>query len=169
MCKSQALTHWVSQGYMTKKLKLTAVSSGSNLVLDMVVPEFSFAGRKNPIATSPITRIISSRFASLAKGNTDPKALSKLYLRANKEMVIRFGLNKKVKISKNLSGDEVPTLEEIPINWNDPKDLYSVSYLSVLAGFSQLASSHKQGSTVSVGDVNSIIEVFAKDASDGVF
>ena len=135
----------------------------------MLVPETSLEGRKNPLATSPLSRIVASRFAHLAKGNTDSQELLKLYRRASKEMVIRFGLNKKAKLSKNLSGDEVPTLEEIPINWNDPKDPYAINYLTVLAGFSQLASSQKQGSTVSASDINSIIEVFAKDASDGVF
>jgi len=145
------------------------VPSDSGLVLDMLVPETSLEGRKNPLATSPLSRIVASRFAHLAKGNTDSQELLKLYRRASKEMVIRFGLNKKAKLSKNLSGDEVSTLEEIPINWNNPKDPYAINYLTVLAGFSQLASSQKQGSTVSASDINSIIEVFAKDASDGVF
>ncbi len=155
--------------YDEKTKSDVSVPASSGLTLDMVVPETNLEGRKNPLATSPISRIVASRFAHLAKGNTDSKELVKLYRRASKEMVIRFGLNKKAKLSKNLSGDEVPTLEEIPINWNDPKDPYAISYLSVLAGFSQLASSQKQGSTVSASDINSIIEVFAKDASDGVF
>jgi hypothetical protein len=73
-------------------------------------------------------------------------------------MVFCFGLNKKIKVSKNLSGDE------IPIKWKDPKDPYAVTYLSVLVGFSQLANSQKQGFVVSA-----VIEVFVKDASDGLF
>ena len=158
-----------SRLYDEKTRSDLVVPSDSRLVLDMVLPETSFVGRRNPVATSPISHIIASRFANLAKGNSDPKQLTRFYQRASKEMVIRFGLNKKVKLSKNLSGDEVPTLDELPINWNDPQDPYAINYLAVLAGFSQLAYSQKQSSTVSANDIYSVIEVFAKDASDGVF
>ncbi len=144
------------------------VSTENDLTLVNIVPEYSFTGRRLSLGVTPISRMLLGRMEALAAGNTDPQALARAYRSASKEMVIRFNLNRRSS-TRSISDSGVPSLEELNINWNDPKDESTLQFLTVLAGFSQLANDFKKGNIVTPKDVEALVESFAADAKDGKF
>jgi hypothetical protein len=180
----QPSTDGLSKMYDEKTKSDIAIAPNSDFVLTNIFPEDKLAGSaRSNNAISPFSRMISNRFANLmasSKGSISPSELNK---KASKEVVIRFGLNaglsssssntRNIGLAKNstgvIDGDNFPELSDLNIDFKNLENPLTAKYVAILAGFSQLATQYKKGSAVSVSDVDSVIESFAKDFADGVF
>lgn len=157
-----------------------AVSSSSSLKMVTVIPESRLVNntRKNTLA-SPFSRLISQRLQALVKEAGSSADIDRLYKKASKEAVIRFGLNTGLSVSSGkesagtkaaaISAADYPELDDIDIDLKNPDSPLTAKYISVLAGFSYLANQTKTGSTSSAADVDKVITAFASDFEDGLF
>ncbi|MDX1959808.1 MAG: DUF1554 domain-containing protein [Leptospiraceae bacterium] len=119
---------------------------------------------------SPFSRIVTKRVNFLAK-QTSGSDISQLVRRANKEVVIRFGLNQGLTLtnSRDVNDKDYPELDDLTIELSKPNSPLTSKFISVLVGFSQLANKNKKGTSLSIEDLESIIEAFAVDFEDGKF
>ncbi|HNN06267.1 MAG TPA: hypothetical protein PKN56_22120 [Leptospiraceae bacterium] len=160
---------------------------------------------KKKINITPFSRIAASRITELLKTNTDSSKLEAQVVRGNKEATIRFNLNKKytaksvrtkqssvtgrnVTISKNrrnflkqfksVSDKDYPDLNDIEMNFDDPRDPIAQNARVLLAGFSKLANktsdkvvvvNDKKIPDVQGSDVEDVIKAFSDDMADGKF
>lgn len=158
------------------------VPSNSSFQLTKVIPESKIKNNNmNNAHISPFSKMATKRFQSLVKqadSYTDPTLL---YRKASKEIVIRFGLNTGLSAlstrsilnrrapGATLSDDLYPELEDILFDLEDPASPLSAKFTSIQAGFSQLANTYKNGSSLAVEDIDSITEAFTADFEDGLF
>ncbi|MBL0263645.1 MAG: DUF1566 domain-containing protein [Leptospiraceae bacterium] len=167
--------------YDEKSGKDLPVPSTSDFKLVSILPESKFSGnaKKNALI-SPFSKLLSKRMETLIKQAGEGADVSALYKKASKEVVIRFGLssglssasqkNKRLlEIRPSILDSDYPELDDLVIELDNPNSPISAKYLSVLAGFSQLANSYKKETEVKVTDVDSVINAFASDFEDGVF
>ncbi|HMV78892.1 MAG TPA: DUF1566 domain-containing protein [Leptospiraceae bacterium] len=157
-----------------------SVASSSSLKLVSVLPESRLQNntRKNMLA-SPFSRLISQRLQALVKEAGSSADIDKLYKKASKEAVIRFGLSSGLSVSSGksftdtkaaaVSATDYPELDDIEIDLKKPDSPLTAKYLSVLAGFSYLANQTKTESKPSASDIDKVITAFASDFEDGLF
>jgi hypothetical protein len=154
------------------------VLTGSKFALTTIIPESKYYTKRNSV-TSPFSRLAARRIQFLAGKETNPD-LEKIYRKASKEIVIRFGLNNGLGTStvgirnfetKNtaLSDSNYPDLDDIIVELEKPNSPISKKFISILVGFSQLASKFKSGAVLSIEDIDAIIDAFAIDFEDGIF
>jgi hypothetical protein len=152
--------------------KLNAdVSVTDPLNLINIVSENSFSGSKRSgIFLSPFSKMLTDRVQILRKEAGQSSDMKRIIQRASKEVVIRFGLNKGFSskfVSKQLSDSDYPELNDIPLGTSNTDE--SKKFLTLLAGFSQLANKNKSGTSLTSKDIESVITSFSEDFSDGVF
>ena len=160
---------------------------------------------KKKINITPFSRIASARITELLKTNTDSSKLEAQVVRGNKEATIRFNLNKKysaksvrtktssvtgksvtiskskrnfLKQFKSVSDKDYPDLNDIEMNFDDPRDPIAQNARVLLAGFSKLANktadkveveNGQKKSIIQGSDVEEVIKAFADDMADGKF
>jgi hypothetical protein len=155
--------------YDEKSERYISLSADSQFRLTSIYPEDKVQGnQRSSFTISPFSRMLTSRIQYLVKqGNSD---ISKAHTQASKELVIRFGLNKGVNLSKkDATTLEVPELENLSIDFQKPDSPESTKFILMLATFSQLANANKKGSVVSSDDLDEIVNVLQKDFADGLF
>ncbi len=151
---------------------------------------------KKKINITPFSRIASARITELLKTNTDPSKLEAQVVRGNKEATIRFNLNKKysaksvrtklssvtgksVTISKSrrnflkkfrsVSDKDYPDINDIEMDFDNPRDPIAQNANVLLAGFSQLSNKTKNGKEVTGSDVEEVLKAYSEDMADGKF
>lgn len=164
--------------YDEKKKVDVLVPQGSDFKLVTILPENRIIqnARKNT-KVSPFSSMLMKRFQYLVRNSGAGADPNQLYKKASKEVVIRFGLNSGfsaiksslLPISPNISDSGYPELDDIPVDFTNPTDPTTAKFIAIMAGFSQLANQYKEGSELSVKDVNAVINSFATDFEDGVF
>ena len=154
------------------------LGTDSKFEMQTVIQESKIKGNRKDTLVSPFSRMLFSRLKVLAKQAGSSADLSKLIPQASKEIVIRFGLNKGFSASKtadsatsarSVSDKDYPELDDIIIELQNPTSPVTMKFLSILTGFSYLASKHKKGTALSIEDIDSIIDALAEDFSDGIF
>ena len=129
---------------------------------------------------SPFSKLLARRLQSLMKESGNGGDVNALYKRASKEVVIRFGLSSGLSsasgktlfpraANSTLSDSDYPELDDIIVDLENPSSPLSTKFISILAGFSQLANKYKKGNTVTADDTNAVLEAFALDFEDGAF
>lgn len=147
-----------------------ALSPTSSFKLLNVFPETKIESNSRPnFSVSPISRILQRRLQYLIKEAGASANVLNLHKRAGKEVVIRFGLSKGLQTRNAISDESYPELDDIQMDWKNPKDSNTQKFISVLVGFSQLAHKYKKGDTISPEDLEAMIEAFAEDFADGKF
>lgn len=157
------------------------VLASSDFKLVTILPESRLTGnsRKN-INASPFSKLLARRLQSLIKESGNGGDVNALYKRASKEVVIRFGLSSGLSsasgktlfpraANSTLSDSDYPELDDIIVDLENPSSPLSTKFISILAGFSQLANKYKKGNTVTADDTNAVLEAFALDFEDGAF
>ena len=140
----------------------------SSFKLQSIIPESRLAIASSNATTSPFSGMIQRRLQFLIKETGSSANVSNLHTRASKEMVIRFGLARGFA-SRSISNESYPEIDDIPIDWKNPKDPLTQNFISVLVGFSHLANKYKKGPTVSPEDLDSVVQAFSEDFADGKF
>jgi hypothetical protein len=135
--------------------------------------DMNSSSNRSTIFISPFSRMIHNRVQTLAKANPNT-SVSQLTRKAGREVVIRFGLTRGLSQSRGFSSRSVneaefPDIDEIAPQFNDSGNSVGMKFLALLSAFSQLAYNNKKGAQVSSEDIDSIVEAFAKDMSDGKF
>ncbi|MCB1177881.1 MAG: putative Ig domain-containing protein, partial [Leptospiraceae bacterium] len=158
--------------YDEKTSKDISIPANSTFNLTTTLDESKITDtNKRNIPISSITSLLAGRVKSLA-GVSSSSSTSKLLKRANKEVVIRMGLSRGLStrnVRSGVSDENYPELVDISFDLNNGSNSYSKSYLSILAGFSEMANSNKKSTDLSADDVYAAIKAFQDDIADGKF
>ncbi|MCX7998870.1 MAG: hypothetical protein N3A69_07955, partial [Leptospiraceae bacterium] len=164
--------------YDEKSGKDLPLLNTSKFRMVMVYPESKIGGNsRKTLFVSPFSRIVAKRVQFLTKQNPGT-SIERLHTRASKELVIRFGLNQGLNVKKHVtfqkksqsvSEEEVPELDDLLVELENPSSAVTAKFVSVLVGISHLASKYKNGGEVSLDDLDEVIEAFAADFADGTF
>ncbi|HRG47684.1 MAG TPA: NHL repeat-containing protein [Leptospiraceae bacterium] len=158
-----------------------SIPASSTFNLVTVLPESRIiANSRTNAVVSPFSKLINRRLQYLIKQAGDSADTSSLYKKASKEIVIRFGLNSGISsisskalleraTTSSISDTSYPELDDILLELDKPDSPLSAKFITVLVGFSQLANKYKKGTTLTVDDIDAIIEAFAVDFEDGLF
>ncbi len=158
------------------------VPATSTFKLTTVLPESKIINnsRKNAMV-SPFSKLLSKRLQYLVKQGGEGADTSKLFRKASKEIVIRFGLQSglslasgKVTLNSRAANTTIldtnySELDDILLELENPSSALTAKFISILVGFSQLANKYKKGATISIDDIDAMIDAFAADFEDGVF
>ncbi len=152
------------------------IGTDSKFEMQTVIQESKIKANRKSTLVSPFSRMLFSRLKVLAKQAGSSADMSKLIPQASKEIVIRFGLNKGFSNTKSaetkagsVSDKDYPELDDVVVELQNPESPVTMKFLSILMGFSYLASKHKKGTALTIEDIDSIIEALAEDFSDGIF
>lgn len=159
-----------------------AIPASSAFKLITILPENKIINnsRKNAMV-SPFSKLLARRLQFLVKQAGDSANTNSLFKKASKEIVIRFGLQnglsaasgKTQLISKatttSISDKDYPELDDIILELENPNSPLTAKFISILVGFSQLANKYKKGTSISIDDIDAMIEAFAIDFEDGIF
>lgn len=153
------------------------IGSDSKFEMQTIIQESKVKSNRKNALVSPFSRMLFSRLKVLAKQAGSSADMSKLIPQASKEIVIRFGLNKGFsstksaaeKAASSVSDKDYPELDDVIVELQNPTSPVTMKFLSILMGFSYLASKHKKGTALSIEDIDAIIEALAEDFSDGIF
>lgn len=166
-----------------KTLSYIPISKNSTFKLTNIISEEKInATSREKNLVSPFSRFIAKRFSALmltANGKVNPTLLNQ---KASKETVIRFGLFKglsesatrEVGLPRNskptfISSEGYPEHIDLNLEISNLNNPLSAKYISILSGFSYLASKYKKGNTLTIEDLDSTIDSFALDFEDGIF
>ena len=156
------------------------ISGSSNFKLVTILPESKISNnnRKNTLI-SPFSKMLGRRFQNLIRQSGEGADKTALHRKASKEIVIRFGLSSGLSAAASpsmystraggISDTLYPELDDIMVELENPASPLSAKFTSILVGLSQLANTYKNGASLSIDDIDAIIEAFASDFEDGVF
>lgn len=159
-----------------------AIPASSTFKLITILPESKIINnsRKNAMV-SPFSKLLSRRLQYLVKQAGDSANTNSLFRKASKEIVIRFGLQNGLSAASgkslltpkattsSISDKDYPELDDIILELENPNSPLTAKFISILVGFSQLANKYKKGTSISIDDIDAMIEAFAIDFEDGVF
>lgn len=158
-----------------------SVPSTSTFKLVSILPESRITenSRQNTMI-SPFSKLLARRLQYLATQAGTGANMTALHKRASKEIVIRFGLQSGLSAASSrsirpraanmsLSDASYPELDDITLELENPESPLTAKFISILVGFSLLANKYKKGTTLSVDDIDAMIEAFAIDFEDGFF
>lgn len=159
-----------------------AVPASSTFKLITILPESKIINnsRKNAMV-SPFSKLLARRLQYLIKQGGDSADSNALFKKASKEIVIRFGLQSGLSAASgkslltpkaatsSISNKNYPELDDIILELENPNSPLTAKFISILVGFSQLANKYKKGATISIDDIDAMIEAFAIDFEDGIF
>ncbi|HRG48761.1 MAG TPA: putative Ig domain-containing protein, partial [Leptospiraceae bacterium] len=159
-----------------------SVPVSSSFQLVTIIPESKIIGnsRKNMLV-SPFSKLLARRLQALVKTAGSGTGINALYKKASKEVVIRFGLSSGLSntsskeilsprsTTTSISDTNYPELDDIVIELDKPDSPLTTKFISILTGFSYLANKHKKGNTLTIDDIDAIIEAYAVDFEDGLF
>lgn len=152
----------------------------SSFKLVTILPESKIINnnRKNTLI-SPFSKMLGRRFQNLIRQAGENADKNALHRKASKEIVIRFGLSSGLSVASSssmystraggISDTMYPELDDILVELENPASPLSAKFTSILVGLSQLANTYKNGASLSIDDIDAIIEAFASDFEDGVF
>ncbi|MBK6604196.1 MAG: putative Ig domain-containing protein [Leptospiraceae bacterium] len=159
-----------------------SVPTTSTFKLVTILPESKIINnnRKNAMV-SPFSKLLAKRLQYLIKQAGEGANVSALHKKASKEIVVRFGLQSGLSASSgkanpsprasttSINEINYPELDDILLELDNPSSPLTAKFISILVGFSHLANKYKKGATISIDDIDAMIEAFAVDFEDGIF
>ncbi|MBK8398092.1 MAG: DUF1554 domain-containing protein [Leptospiraceae bacterium] len=159
------------------------LAGNSNFQLTNILPEAKISNNnRQNVLVSPFSKMHAKRFQKLVSISGTQADKNSLHKRASKEIVIRFGLHSGLSSASSpsmysvraggggaISDTFYPELDDLLLELENPASPVTAKFTSILVGLSQLANTYKSGSSLTIEDLDSIIEAFASDFEDGVF
>jgi hypothetical protein len=148
----------------------------STFSLTNIVNESTIIGiGKSNAMISPFSNMMTRRV--LGKTTEAPISsqsdLERLVRSSGKEVVIRFGLNRGFggksnrSLGRNLNDADFPELNDLVIDLRDTNNPVTQNFFLLQASFSALSSANKSSSSLNSNDIESTINAFSEDMSDG--
>ena len=143
----------------------------------MIVKEPANPKVKTGMNLTPFSRFAAARFQYIAKENESNAKLGEQLTFANRQIVVQFGLHKRLTRSilantaEDSSGpidmDTIPDLLGDGMDLDSKTDSTINNTKAILGGLSVVASNTKLSDSVTSSDVEKVVAAFANDLADG--